>query len=84
MMNHSQTRVHYLKPQTGLLRNLNYCGFECPSCGYQHRLSDTPAGVPIIDLFRASECRTLGCPECGVRTDFERSDLKLFGGGFEG
>jgi hypothetical protein len=36
-------------------------------------------------LFRAtSESRTLPCPECGVRTDFQRSDLKLFGGEFEG
>ncbi|HEX4664499.1 MAG TPA: hypothetical protein VH196_08895 [Terriglobales bacterium] len=84
-MNHSPNRDQYLKPHIGLIRNLNYCGFECPSCGYQHRLSDAAAGVPIIDLFRAtSESRTLPCPECGVRTAFERSDLKLFGGEFEG
>lgn len=61
--------------------NLNYCGFECPGCGYQHRLSDLVGGVPVIDMFRDDAlAHAIACPECGVSTAFTRRNLKLFGG----
>jgi DNA-directed RNA polymerase subunit RPC12/RpoP len=59
---------------------LHYCGFECPKCGFQHRLSDTLGSLRVVDLFRNStEARQLRCPECGAVTSFLRKDLKLFG-----
>jgi predicted RNA-binding Zn-ribbon protein involved in translation (DUF1610 family) len=58
---------------------LHYCGFECPSCGFQHRLSDDSCGEPIVELFRSStSAHALICPECGSTTSFERKDLRLF------
>lgn len=63
---------------------LHYCGFICPGCGYQHRLSDNANGGPIIDLFRANgSAHTLPCPECGALTSYERKDLKLFRNGID-
>ncbi|HKR29381.1 MAG TPA: hypothetical protein VJT08_02830, partial [Terriglobales bacterium] len=51
--------------------NLNYCGFECPGCGYQHRLSDLIAGAPLVDMFRDDVlAHVIVCPECGVSTAF--------------
>jgi rubredoxin len=59
--------------------NLDYCGFECPACGYQHRLSEEQDGVPLAEIFRFdSEPHALCCPECGTITLFARTGLKLF------
>jgi hypothetical protein len=61
-------------------RNMRYCGFECPRCGYHLLLSDIVAGTPIIDLFRdGSEAHAIPCPECDNLASFGRKDLKLFG-----
>lgn len=61
--------------------SLHYCGFECPGCGFQYRLSDSSEGKLIIDLFRApANAHSLSCPECGGVTNYERKDLKFFGG----
>ncbi|GEM_PF-3022667 len=59
--------------------NLNYCGFECPSCGYQLRLSDRVGGILVLEIFRADGlAHAVVCPECGISTSFTRSNLKLF------
>jgi ribosomal protein S27AE len=63
-------------------QNLDYCGFECPRCGYQHRLSDRISnGVPLAEVFRSdATAHAVICPECGISTVFARSNLKLFRG----
>jgi predicted RNA-binding Zn-ribbon protein involved in translation (DUF1610 family) len=65
-------------------QGLHYCGFICPHCGYQHRLSDNANGAPILDLFRSdTDAHPLSCPECGALTSYERKDLKLFRNGLD-
>jgi hypothetical protein len=64
--------------------SLDYCGFECPSCGFQHHLSDRSEGIPIVELFRSnSVVHPLACPECGVTSHFSGKDLKLFASFYE-
>lgn len=59
--------------------NLQYCGFECPACSFQYRLSDLQEGVLLVDIFRSDSKRhALACPECATVTEFGRVDLKLF------
>ena len=62
-------------------QNLDHCGFECPACGYQHRLSESIGGVLLAEIFRTDIlAHAVVCPESGVSTSFTRSNLKLFGG----
>lgn len=66
-------------PQFAVADNSRYCGFECPACGFQHRLSDSREGISLLDVFRADlEAHQVICPECGTRTAFDRSDLQVF------
>jgi DNA-directed RNA polymerase subunit RPC12/RpoP len=75
---HSPARTSDL-PRSVAGDNLNYCGIECPSCGYQLRLSDRIGGVLLLDIFRADALtHAVDCPECGISTNFARSNLKLF------
>jgi predicted RNA-binding Zn-ribbon protein involved in translation (DUF1610 family) len=77
-LQHSPARTSHL-PRSVAGDNLNYCGFECPSCGYQLRLSDRVGGVLVIEIFRADgDAHSVVCPECGMSTHFTRSNLKLF------
>jgi hypothetical protein len=79
-MHHNPPNRHVgHRPSSRHLGTLRYCGFICPSCRYQHRLSDPLSGMRIVDLFRSQAgSHSLRCPECGITTDFERSDVRLF------
>ncbi len=80
-MHHSQTPAPRDVPRSIGGQNLDHCGFECPACGYQHRPSEVNGGVILAEIFRADVlAHAILCPECGVSTNFTRSNLKLFGG----
>ena len=75
---HSPARISDL-PRSAAGDNLNYCGFECPSCGYQLRLADRIGGVLLLEIFRANDlAHAVVCPECGISNNFRRSNLTLF------
>lgn len=80
-MHHSRTPAARDVPRSIGGQNLDHCGFECPGCGYQHRLSESIGGILLGEIFRTDVlAHAVLCPECGVSTSFTRSNLKLFGG----
>ena len=68
-----------LTMQTRLTRrNMDRCGFVCPSCSFMLLLSDRRVSR-IVDYFKAgAEAVSIICPECSVERSYTRSDLTLF------
>lgn len=59
--------------------NLERCGFSCPSCSFQLRLSDRDLANKVIEHLKSdAEVVNLSCPECEKETAYTRSDLILF------
>ena len=61
--------------------NLSFelCGFECPHCGFHHLLSDVRIQKFVHVLKIGEKTSPVLCPECGVSTEFLRTDFKFFG-----
>ena len=58
------------------------CGFVCPSCGFQLRLSEESVSYVIAHSLKPGiDSVDLTCPECDSESTYTRSDLKLFRAG---
>ena len=61
------------------LDNEYNCGFVCPSCNFEMRLSDPSVGRIIIEAFHdGSDSAHINCPECNLSVSFTRRDLRRF------
>lgn len=76
-MAQTQSVKHALKPQP--TRDLDFCGFVCPTCNFRLRLSDPHVSECVVNLLNHGIRFTLlQCTECGNEQQYSQDDLLIF------